>query len=299
MKKLIMFFTVCLVILLGLSACAGQEPTKRWAMSVSSSSCCLTSTMTPFQPVLDATSTPVPTSTSIPTSEPTEIDQSNSNSSFAGWVETTLPNTDIPMFRWGNANKIKLVVCDIHGDENTEIVCEHFMREINLNPSTVPIEISVVVIPKINQTMNRTNSNGINLNRNFGYGFWASATDGPYAFSEVETKALQTFTLDHNIVTALFLHSGDPYTILYGDIYDTDLNDSTSLRAKSLGYKMMGGMQGYSVWERPASMIATGGFARKWYVSIGVPAITVETASKNNPDLDTQWKGLLEFLRFE
>ena len=123
----------------------------------------------------------------------------------------TVNNNPIYVFYFGHGYGKLLIDAVIHGSEwhNTETLLNLAQWLISDNETAQEIrnKLTVALIPIINYdrfNVSRKNANGVDLNRNFQYG-WdkAGSTDpdsehyrGPSALSEPESKALHDFFLE-------------------------------------------------------------------------------------------------------
>lgn len=136
----------------------------------------------------------------------------------------------------------------------------------------------------------KSNANGVDLNRNFPAG-WEDYDDtvwvpnywlykGPSPASEPETKAIMEYTLKYDFDVVVSYHS-------YGEvIYWKYGNDSKLInKCKSLA-QAVSNATGYSPVS-PANEVQAG--YKDWAISVGIPALTVETGSVDTPLPDSQY----------
>ncbi|WP_319381359.1 M14 family zinc carboxypeptidase [Thiomicrorhabdus sp.] len=145
-----------------------------------------------------------------------------------------------------------------------------------------------------NRRQNADGSFGVDLNRNFSIGFWATKEttsnvySGPAPFSEPETQALKAFVESHpNITIALDYHSQGnvffpAHNFIHEDAVDaTDLNVLSANMAEEIR-KVSGREYGVHMGKPPTRLIS--GSGREFYYSLGALALTVEVGSRNISD---------------
>jgi len=110
------------------------------------------------------------------------------------------------------------------------------------------------IIPMVNpdghEAQTRTNANGVDINRDYGY-MWESGWDSPAPFSQPETQAMRANALQHNFVLSLSYHtSGDiiNYVWNYKHMSVPDVNVTVQLSndfAVHNGYEVIDGYDWY------------------------------------------------------
>jgi len=134
---------------------------------------------------------------------------------------------------------------DIHGDEKCGwSVCFEMIKYLVTNYAGNPLVHRLVdtreiwIVPMVNPygyvNSVRTNSNGVDLNRNWGY-MWRY-TSGTATFSEMETRALKK-TFDRDAFAVWLSYHGGALVTLYQWGYTTDIPpDSAELSTIALSY---------------------------------------------------------------
>jgi hypothetical protein len=149
-----------------------------------------------------------------------------------------------------------------HGNEwiSTEIpllLARYLLENYGSNPEVTYLvdnrEIWIYPMhnPDGHEAVSRYNSNGVDLNRDYGY-MWDGWGNSPSPYSQPETKALAEFSQKHNFVLSLSFHS-------YGEIVNYIYNyspieppDSLLIREYSYGYASFNGYwvtEGYDWYE--------------------------------------------------
>lgn len=163
-----------------------------------------------------------------------------------------------------------LIFAAIHGDEpTTEFVARRLIEHLHAHPAETP----VIVIPAINPdglaARSRTNSRGVDLNRNFPAANWKSTRrgayyNGPSPASEVETRLLMKLIEELNPRRIVAMHS-----ITRGrqcNNYDGPAKDLAERMSKHNGYPARATI-GYPT---PGSFGSYAGIDRQ------IPVITLE-----------------------
>jgi len=150
--------------------------------------------------------------------------------------------TDNPLIE-ENEPEVRLVGAH-HGNEkiSTEVTLS-FLRYLTENYSSNPQVTDLVdnreiwIIPILNAdghvANNRTNSNGVDLNRDYGY-MWQSASPSPW--SQIETRAVQKHSQLNNITLEYEYHSTASYVNYLWDYHPKDPPDSSYIISISQQY---------------------------------------------------------------
>ncbi len=196
--------------------------------------------------------------------------------------------------------EILLTFC-IHGDEvNPEQVAMKLARRLCLDYNSDPVTADLInnseiwIIAVMNPDgkrginwFNRPNSNGIDMNRNYGY-MWNKEDFDPYEYSEPETKATRDFILSRNFNIMIDYHSG-----LQGIIYPWyykggDSPDNIEIEYLANQYDVVSGYPtnefavtaGFDLYPTNGSLVE---FA---YGSLGILAFSVELMNFTDPAYD-------------
>lgn len=130
----------------------------------------------------------------------------------------------IQAWRFGSGPKKLLYVGATHGDErSTKAILDEWIKDLDANPTKIPADKSIVVIPSVNPdgfaANKRVNARGVDLNRNFPANDWKSdvtmpgggalvtAGAGLVPLSEPESKALASFILSERPALTITYHS--------------------------------------------------------------------------------------------
>ncbi len=163
----------------------------------------------------------------------TLCDAHPTNTSYTSLGKTVQGN-DIWLFRIGRAGAPKIEIDgEVHGHErktsHTIMWLAHWLLETPTGQAILR-KIEVLLVPIINYdsyvTNARKNAHGVDLNRNFTYGWCSGSSDpandyykGPSAASEPETQAMKAFFTREKPVAAISLHGyGSITTEPYSDM---------------------------------------------------------------------------------
>lgn len=163
-----------------------------------------------------------------------------------------------------------------------------------LNPDGFEYSMKHFSFWRKNRRLNHDGTYGVDLNRNFSYGFPGSKNtssnvySGPKPFSEPETQAIKQFVDEHeNITIALDYHSqGNVFFPAHKFSHEaepegTDLNMLCANMARKI-YKVTGRKYGIHRGKPPTNLV--GGSGREYYYSRGILATVVEVGTRNIPD---------------
>lgn len=218
-------------------------------------------------------------------------------------IGTSVEGRSIQAYTYGTGEIRLAFVGGIHGgyEWNSVLLAYELMDYLAENPSVIPPNISVTVIPDANpdgtftvvgkegrfeatdvapgdHSLGRFNANKVDLNRNFDCKWqpeavWRgnSVSAGTAAFSEPEAKALREFFTRERPRAAVFYHS--QANAVYASECENGILPETltvmTSYAKAAGYPSVSSFDAYPVT----------GDIEGWLASIGIPAITVELSN--------------------
>lgn len=202
--------------------------------------------------------------------------------------------------RLGNGPRQLLLIGGIHGgwEGNTVelmlAVIEHFSEE----PEAIAPGLALVVIPALNADgllrgrveEGRFNSNGVDLNRNWGCEWSAEAIwrnqrvdPGRAAFSEPETAALADYILLNLPAAVIFYHSAANGVFAGACEGDHGSQALADAYGRAATYPSDGRFLAYRVT----------GDASNWVDGQGIPALTVELQSWTDPEIARNLAGIM------
>lgn len=216
-------------------------------------------------------------------------------------IGASVEGRDITAYHYGEGNTELLFVGGIHGGYswNTVLVAYELMDYLEENPSAVPSNVTITIIPVLNpdglnkivgspgrfaeadvpSTRNETipgrfNSRDVDLNRNFDCdwqtsGTWQSraVSGGSEVFSEPESQALRNYVGSHNLAAAVVWYSAA------GGVFASSCRNGvlpetltiTSIYSDASGYKSYEDFDFYEIT----------GDAVNWLAKQQIPAISV------------------------
>lgn len=200
---------------------------------------------------------------------------------------------DIIAYHFGTGEKELLIVGGIHGiySSNTAKVAEEAIAWLTANPTVIPQNVSVTVVPAVNpdgltKSGSRFNANNVDLNRNFdcdwkSESMWQNkkVSGGSAAFSEPESKAIQTFIETYKPAAAVVYFSSE------GEVYPSGcggavLPESVALaNTYSQASTYPSNTEDFSHYKINGDMV-------NWFAKQGIPAISVLLTDHTN----TEWK---------
>ena len=222
-------------------------------------------------------------------------------------IGNSVEGRDITAYHFGSGNKEILLVGGIHGGYswNTTLLSYQLMDYLKANPSAIPANIKVTIIPILNpdglskivsvvgpftssdvltsataMVAGRFNAHTVDLNRNFDCGWKASGTwqnkavsGGASAFSEPESIAIRDYAQAHNItaVVAWYSAGGGVYSSSCGNGILSETQAINDIYAKASGYTGYKNFESYQV-----SGDMTDWFAKNSAAAIGVLLTTAK-----------------------
>lgn len=261
-------------------------------------------------PPANQNQTPTNNTAKLPPSTTQNVVQTNGAGSVIG---TSVQGRDIIAYHYGNGTSTELLfVGGIHGgyEWNTALVAYQLMDYLKTNPSVIPDNVKVTVIPVLNPdglnkivgttTGNFTqadvppsltatipgqfNANGIDLNRNFDCdwqvsGVWQNKTvnGGNSVFSEPESQAIKNYVNTNKPAAVVVWYSAA------GGVYASNCHNGVLPETDAIA-KVYAKASGYPAHES-FDFYATTGDMVNWLASINVPAISVLLTNHT----DTEW----------
>ncbi|KKQ82747.1 MAG: Peptidase M14, carboxypeptidase A [Parcubacteria group bacterium GW2011_GWB1_38_8] len=224
---------------------------------------------------------------------------------------------DIESYRYGNGETRLLFIGGIHGgyEWNSVVLAYQFMDYLETNPTVVPENITVTVIPSLNpdgvykvigkegrftstdvpkdksSAPGRFNANTVDLNRNFDCKWqpeskWRDniVSAGIKPFSEPEALVLKNFVLEYKPTAIVFWHSqsGAVYASKCEDGILPETINIMNVYARASGYPAVESFDAYQ----------TSGDAEGWLASIGIPTITVELKTHETIEFEENLAGI-------
>jgi len=223
----------------------------------------------------------------------------------------------IESYTYGKGEKHVVFVGGIHGgyEWNSVLLAYKFIDYLNANPTFVPDNLTITVIPSANPDglymvtgkegrflvtdvksdllvgTGRFNNNNVDLNRNFDCNWQATSTwksnvvsAGATVFSEPEAKAIKNFMLKTSPALAVFWHSQS------NAVYASECNfgilpktlEAMNVYSLASGYPAVESFDSYKVT----------GDAEGWLASIKIPAITVELKTHETIEWEQNLAGI-------
>jgi hypothetical protein len=236
-------------------------------------------------------------------------------------IGKSVKGANIDAYNFGTGEKKILFVGGIHGgyEWNTVLLANQLMDYLKANPSEVPADVTVTVIPVLNpdglskvlasttpmnaftaadvnksqtvQVSGRYNGNTVDLNRNFdcdwqAKGVWQSkrVSGGTAAFSEPESQAVQRYIVANKPTAVVVWYSSA------GGVYASNCHDGVlpetktimDLFAKASGYKAN------ESWD----FYATTGDMVNWLAKEKIPAFSVLLTNHTDSEWDKNLAGV-------
>jgi len=227
-------------------------------------------------------------------------------------VGTSVNGNNITAYHFGEGADEILFIGGIHGgyEWNTVLVAGELMNYLKTNPSVIPSNVKVTVIPVLNPdglqkvvgtttvsfsqaqvpsskdvvVSGRFNANNVDLNRNFECdwqtsGTWQNKTvsGGSEVFSEPESQAIKSYLEKNKIVASVVWYSAA------GGVFASSCHNGVSPETSTLT-KTFAKASGYKAYESFDFYTITGDMVN-WMAKNNIPAISVLLTNHT----DTEW----------
>lgn len=239
-------------------------------------------------------------------------------------IGKSVQGRDIVAYHFGTGNTEIIFVGGIHGGYswNTALVAYQTMDYLKANPSVIPANIKVTVIPVLNpdglykvvgtagrftaadvsssqavQISGRFNANGVDLNRNFDCDWQASAkwqnttvSGGSSAFSEPESLAIKNYieTQKPKAVVVWYSAAGGVYASNCGGGILPETNSITNIYADASGFPAF---QTFDFYTTTGDMV-------NWLAKKEIPAINILLTNHTDTEWTKNQKGINALLQY-
>ena len=268
------------------------------------------------QPTETTDTTTEPDADTVLPTETTDDDLTNNsnNNDVKGpksIIGKSVDGNDIVAYHFGDGEDEVLFIGGIHGGYswNTALVAFEMIDWLESNPSAIPDNVTVTVIPVLNpdglekvtgttgkfssadvntstdvRTAGRFNANTVDLNRNFdcewkSVGTWQnrSVSGGSAPFSEPESKAIRSYVAGNtpSAVVTWYSSAGGVYASNCKNGILPETLTLTNLYANAAGYPAH---EDFNYYEITGDMV-------NWFAGQNVPAISVLLTSHDS----TEW----------
>jgi len=200
----------------------------------------------------------------------------------------TVSGIPIPAFTFGeDYTREVLIMGGIHGDEPEGI--QAGLGLLASFKTSFPFQLKIHLIPCVNWEgmleHQRTNANGVDLNRNLPTKDWTAEVakprynPGPSPMSEPENKSIVQFLQDHKIEAIISLHSWNPMLNINGDcrgLAEAIAKTTGYEITEDIGYPTPGSLGTYAGLEKGIPTLTyevERGLAAKRVITEHVPAI--------------------------
>lgn len=258
-------------------------------------------------PVVDA-----PVTTATTTKKETKSQTTKPVDTTKTVLGTSVEKRDITAYHYGTGAKELLFVGGIHGgyEWNTVLLAYELMDYLTANPTIIPQNIKVTVIPVLNPDglnkvvgtagrfaqadvstskdtviSGRFNANKVDLSRNFDCdwqtkGTWMTETvsGGSKVFSEPESQAFKNYIEAHNPVAAIVWYSSA------GGVFSSSCNNGVVAPATKALTDTYAAASKYKAYDSYDFYKTTGDMVN-WLAKKNIPAISVLLTTHQ----DTEW----------
>lgn len=226
-------------------------------------------------------------------------------------IGKSVEGRDITAYHFGTGNTEILFVGGIHGayEWNTALVAYEAVDYLKANPSVIPTNVKVTVIPllnpdglfkvtattsravlanmaniKSNTVPGRFNANNVDLNRNFDCDWQTNATwqnktvsGGSAVFSEPESQSIKNYIEVRNPKAVVVWYSSA------GGVFSSNCHNGVLPETKTLT-SVFAKASGYPAYEE-FNFYETTGDMTNWLAKKNIPAISVLLTNHE----DTEW----------
>jgi len=231
---------------------------------------------------------------------------------------------DIPIYQYGTGDTEILLVGGIHGGYawNTSKLAYETMDYLETNPTAIPTNIKVTIVPVLNPDglnkisggddlskltnnppaladtiVGRFNANNVDLNRNFdcdwqSKGLWQNkeVSGGNEVFSEPESQAIKNY-IDTEKPKAVVV-----YYSAAGGVFSSSCHTGILPETKILT-KTYATASGYPSYDEFSAYEITGDMVN-WLASINIPAISVLLTDHNTTEWTKNKAGIESILNY-
>lgn len=229
-------------------------------------------------------------------------------------IGTSVSGNSIMAYHFGEGATELLFIGGIHGgyEWNTVLVAKELMNYLKDNPSAIPANVKVTVIPVLNPdglnkvvgtttgnftqsdvpltsssniiVSGRFNGNNVDLNRNFdcdwqANGMWQNkeVSGGTSAFSEPESQAIKNYTETNKPSAVVVWYSAA------GGVYASSCHNGVSAETNTIT-KKFADVSGYPAYQSFDFYAITGDMVN-WFAKENIPAISVLLTNH----MDVEW----------
>ncbi len=253
-----------------------------------------------------------------------EVEESSTEEGPTTVLGTSVEGRAITAYNYGSGDTRLLFVGGIHGgyEYNTTLVAYEMMDYLEANPSVIPANVTVSIIPVLNPdglasvvqkegrftlsdvpndqsatVPGRFNANGVDLNRNFACdwqstGTWQSqeVDGGTSAFSEPESAAMRDYIAAYRPAAVVAWYSA-ANGVFASNCHEDILPETlaiTNAYADASGYPAY---ETYDFYEITGDMM-------NWLARENIPAISVLMKTHTEVEADMNRKGLEALLSY-
>lgn len=240
-------------------------------------------------------------------------------------IGKSVEGRDIIAYNYGTGSTKLLFVGGIHGgyEWNTVLVAQQMINYLKQNPSVIPSNLKVTIIPVLNpdglnttigtstgnfsasdvpssqsqQVAGRFNANEVDLNRNFDCDWQTSATwqnktvsGGSSAFSEPESLAIKNYVETNKPKAVVVWYSSA------GGVYASSCHNGVSVETTAIT-KTFADASGYPAHQSFDFYAITGDMVN-WLAKNNIPAISVLLTNHTDTEWTKNQKGVEAVLKY-
>ena len=194
-----------------------------------------------------------------------------------------------------------LMVGNHHGNEILSVEATMYQINYLINNYGTQAEVTdwingmeIWYVPMLNpdghEALRRTNENGVDLNRNYSFGFTAEGNHGPAAFSEPETRAIRDLVAKYPPIMSLTYHTSGRLVLYPWTHTNEAAPDSAALIyigtkvAESIQFLNGGRTEHYTLRQGGRWYFTAGEYCDYFYRNFNCMVFTIEMWTSQAPD---------------
>lgn len=213
------------------------------------------------------------------------------------YIGSSAQGRGILAYKFGSGGNTIVFVGGMHGTESSSRrTLDAWVDELDANPSRIPSDKTIVVIPNSNPdgsaAGSRTNARNVDLNRNFPSNDWTADVyqpgnvslpggGGTSALSEPESAALASYIQSASPILVLTYHAVARAVIFNGSGNSASL---ANLYGHNAGFSSYSSSHEDGIFAYPT----TGEFETWLHDKLGIPTLLIENATMSGNEIKTQ-----------
>lgn len=221
-------------------------------------------------------------------------------------IGTSVAGRSILAYRFGEGSSRIILVGGMHGNERSSVATMNaFIDYLEDHAGEIPGHRSIIIIPNSNPdgyaANSRTNTNNVDLNRNFPADNWQSSVQLPGGITLPEGGGLNPLDQPESSVLAAFISQQNPrlvltYHAVAGVVISNDVGDSTGFAQKyatDSGYRFTTDADS----DNEFGYVTTGEFENWLADAKNIPALLVELRGMSSNQFASHRTALINLVK--